>query len=59
MLNYSSRNFHLAYQIAFFEGEEDINKIINLNKISSHDLISLFKISLFNYLACACLMKNF
>ena len=22
MLNYSSRNFHLAYQIAFFEGEE-------------------------------------
>ena len=30
MLNYSSRNFHLAYQIAFFEGEEDINKIINI-----------------------------
>ena len=56
MLNYSSRNFHLAYQIAFFEGEEDINKIINLKKISSQDVISLLKISLLNYLASAILM---
>ena len=56
MLNYSSRNFHLAYQLAFFEGEEDINKIINLKKISSKDVISLLKISLLNYLASAILM---
>ena len=56
MLNYSSRNFHLAYQIAFFEGEEDINKIININKLSSLDVINLLKISLLNYLASAILM---
>ena len=56
MLNYSSRNFHLAYQIAFFEGEEDINRIININKISSQDVISLLKIYLLNYLAAAILM---
>ena len=56
MLNYSSRNFHLAYQIAFFEGEENINQIINLKKISSQDVISLLKISLLNYLASAILM---
>ena len=56
MLNYSSRNFHLAYQIAFFEGEEDINYIINNNKISSPDVINLLKISLLNYLASAILM---
>ncbi len=56
MLNYSSRNFHLAYQIAFFECEEDINNIININKISSQDVTSLLKISLLNYLASAILM---
>jgi len=56
MLNYSSRNFHLAYQIAFFEGEEDINKIINTNKISLQDVVNLLKISLLNYLASAILM---
>ena len=56
MLNYSSRNFHLAYQIAFFEGEENINKIINTNKISSPEVTSLLQISLLNYLASAILM---
>ena len=56
MLNYSSRNFHLAYQIAFFEGEEDINKIINTNKISLQDVVNLLKISLLNYLASSILM---
>ena len=56
MLNYSSRNFHLAYQIAFFEGEQDINKIIYKNKISSTDVINLLKVSLLNYLASAILM---
>ena len=47
MLNYSSRNFHLAYHIAFLEGEEEIDNIINSNKISSPDVINLLKISLF------------
>ena len=56
MLSYPSRNFHLAYQIAFFEGEEDIDKIININKISSQDVLNLLKISLLNYLASAILM---
>ena len=45
MLNYSSRNFHLAFQIAFFEGEEDIDKIINISKISSSEVVNLSKIS--------------
>ena len=56
MLTYSSRNFHLAYQIAFFEGEQDINRIISDNKISSPDVVNLLKISLLNYLASAILM---
>ena len=56
MLNYSSRNFHLAYHIAFLEGEEEIDNIINKNKISSPDVINLLKISLLNYLASAILM---
>ncbi len=41
MLNYSSRNFHLAYHIAFLEGEEEIDNIINNHKISSPDVINL------------------
>ena len=56
MLNYSSRNFHLAYHIGFLEGEEEIDNIININKISSPDVINLLKISLLNYLASAILM---
>ena len=28
MLTYSARNFHLAYQIAYFDGHETINEII-------------------------------
>jgi len=56
MLNYSSRNFHLSYQIAYFEGENDIDRIINDNKISSPDVINLLKMSLLNYLASAILM---
>ena len=56
MITYSSKNFHLAYQIAFFEGEDDINSIINNNKISSLDVVNLLKISLLNYLASAILM---
>ena len=56
MINYSSKNFHLAYQIAFFEGQDEIDNIINNNKISSLDVVNLLKISLLNYLASAILM---
>ena len=56
MLTYSSRNFHLAYQIAYFDGHETIDKIIKENKIYSEEVISLLKISLLNYFAAAILM---
>ncbi len=56
MLTYTSRNFHLAYQIAFLDGNKEINEIINTNKIYSEDVISLLKISLLNYFAAALLM---
>jgi hypothetical protein len=56
MLPYTSRNFHLAYQIAFFEGDLIISKILDDNKIISPDVVSLIKISLLNYLAAAILM---
>jgi len=56
MITYSSKNFHLAYQIAFFEGLEEINQILDNNKISTPDVINLLKISLLNYLASAILM---
>ena len=56
MLTYSARNFHLAYQIAYFDGHETINKIIDSNKIYSEQVISLLKISLLNYFAAALLM---
>ena len=56
MLNYSSRNFHLAYHIAFVEGETTINKIIEGTKITSKDVTPLMKMSLLNYLAAAILM---
>ena len=56
MLTYSSRNFHLAYQIAYFDGHETIDKIIKENKIYSEEVISLLTISLLNYFAAAILM---
>jgi len=56
MLTYSSRNFHLAYQIGFCDAQADIDEIINKNKIYSEELISLLKISLLNYFAAALLM---
>ncbi len=56
MINYSSKNFHLAYQIAFFEGQDAIDVLIANNKISSLDVVNLLKISLLNYLASAILM---
>ena len=56
MLTYSARNFHLAYQIAYFDAHEIINRIIKDNKIHSEEVISLLKISLLNYFAAALLM---
>ena len=56
MLTYSARNFHLAYQIAYFEGQETINKIIDDNKIYSDEVTPLLTISLLNYFAAAILM---
>ena len=56
MLTYSARNFHLAYQVAYFDAHEIINRIIEDNKIYSEEVISLLKISLFNYFAAALLM---
>ncbi len=56
MLTYSARNFHLAYQIGYFDAQIVIDKIINDNKIYSEELISLLKISLLNYFAAALLM---
>jgi len=56
MLTYSARNFHLAYQIAYFDGKETIDQIIQDNKIYSEEVISLLSISLLNYFAAAILM---
>ena len=56
MLTYTARNFHLAYQIAFLNGHDLIEKIIKENKLYSEDVISLLKISLLNYFAAALIM---
>jgi len=56
MLTYSARNFHLAYQIGYFDSEEIIEQIIKKNKIYTEEVISLLKISLLNYFAAALLM---
>ncbi len=56
MLTYTARNFHLAYQIAFFEAKESINKIIKENKFYSLEVILLLNISLLNYFAAALIM---
>jgi len=56
MLTYTARNFHLAYQVAYLEGENLVNKIIDENNIVSEDVIPLLKISLLNYFAAAMMM---
>ena len=56
MLTYTARNFHLAYQIAYFDGIKLIDKIIDDNKFYSEELIPLIKISLLNYFAAALIM---
>ena len=56
MLTYTSRNFHLAFQISFLDGESVINEIIDENKIYSEELVPLLKISLLNYFSACLLM---
>ncbi len=56
MLPYTSRNFHLAYQVAYLEAEDLVDKIINENNIESEEVIPLLKISLLNYFAAAMMM---
>jgi predicted transcriptional regulator len=56
MLTYTSRNFHLAYQVAYLESEDIIDKIINTNNIESEEVRPLLKISMLNYFASAMLM---
>ena len=50
MLTYTSRNFHLAYQVASLESEDVIAKIINSNNIESDEVKTLLKISIVCYL---------
>ena len=56
MLTYTARNFHLAYQIAFTDGQKLIEKIIEENNFYSDEVIPLLKISLLNYFAAALIM---
>ena len=56
MLTYTSRNFHLAYQVAFIESEDIIQEIINANNVDSEEVKPLLTISLLNYFASAILM---
>ena len=56
MITYTARNFHLAYQIAYFDGTELIEKIIKDNKFYSEEVMPLLKISLMNYFAAALIM---
>jgi len=57
MLTYTARNFHLAYQIAYFDAQELIDNIIKDNKFYSNDLVPLLRISLMNYFAAALIMS--
>jgi len=61
MLTYTTRNFHLAYQVSYLEAEDVIDKIIDENHIESAEVIPLLKISLLNYFAAAMMMpyENF
>ncbi len=56
MLTYTARNFHLAYQIAYLQGNDIIEEIISKNKFFSEEVVSLLKISLLNYFAASLLM---
>ena len=56
MLTYTTRNFHLAYQIAYFDAQKLIDEIIQKNKFYSEEVIPLVKISLMNYFSAALIM---
>lgn len=56
MLTYTSRNFHIAYQVSYFDAVELIDKIIEENKFYSEEVKPLLKISLMNYFAAALIM---
>jgi predicted transcriptional regulator/transcriptional regulator with XRE-family HTH domain len=56
MLTYTSRNFHLASQVAYLEAKQIIEKVIQNNNIESEEVVPLFKLSLLNYYAAAFMM---
>ena len=56
MLTYTSRNFHLASQVAYLEANDVINKVIKDNNVESEEVEPLLKLSLLNYYAAAFMM---
>ncbi len=56
MLTYTSRNFHLASQVAYLEANDVINKVIKDNNVESAEVEPLLKLSLLNYYAAAFMM---
>ena len=56
MLTYTSRNFHLASQVAYLEATDLIDKVIKENNVESEEVVPLLKLSLLNYYAAAFMM---
>ncbi len=56
MLTYTSRNFHLASQVAYLEASEIIDMVIKKNNVESEEVVPLLKLSLLNYYAAAFMM---
>ena len=56
MLTYTSRNFHLASQVAYLEASDIIEKVIQKNNVESEEVVPLLKLSLLNYYAAAFMM---
>jgi len=56
MLTYTSRNFHLASQVAYLEANDVINKVIKDNNVESEEVEPLLKLSFLNYYAAAFMM---
>ena len=56
MLTYTSRNFHLASQVAYLEATDVIDKVIKENNVESEEVVPLLKLSLLNYYAAAFMM---
>ena len=55
MLTYTSKNFHLASQVAYLEANDVINKGIKDN-VESEEVEPLWKLSLLNYYAASFMM---